>query len=40
MKQILAEMAKEYTDKLDEEIEAGLINRLSKNNYISDKENE
>ena len=37
MKQILPEAAKEYTGKPDKEIEAKLINRLSKRNYIADK---
>ena len=37
MKQILAEVAKEYIGKLDKEVEAELINRLSKLNYIANK---
>ena len=37
MKQILAKVAKEYTGKPDNEVEAELINRLSKRNHIADK---
>ena len=37
MKQILAEVAKGYTGKPDKEVEAELINRLSKRNYIADR---
>ncbi len=37
MKQILTEVAKEYTGEPDKEVEAELINRLSKCNYIADK---
>ena len=37
MKQILAEVAKEYTGKPDKEVEEELINRLSKCNYIANK---
>ena len=37
MKQILAKVAKEYTGKPDKEVEAELINQLSKRNYIADK---
>jgi small redox-active disulfide protein 2 len=37
LKHVVEEVAKEFNDKQDEEIQAELLKRLSKKNYISDR---
>jgi len=36
LKQVMEEMAQEYADKLDHEIRAELVSRVSRQNYIPD----
>ena len=40
LKNVVEEVAKEFADKQDEEIQAELLKRLSKKNYISDRTRE
>jgi small redox-active disulfide protein 2 len=40
LKNVIEEVAKEFAEKLDEEIQAELLKRLSKKNYISDRTRE
>ncbi len=40
LKNVVEEVAKEFAEKLDEEIQAELLKRLSKKNYISDRTRE
>ncbi len=40
LKNVIEEVAKDFTEKQDEEIQAELLKRLSKKNYISDRTRE
>jgi small redox-active disulfide protein 2 len=40
LKNVIEEVAKEFAEKMDEEIQAELLKRLSKKNYISDRTRE
>ena len=40
LENVIEEIAKEFAEKQDEEIQAELLKRLSKNNYITDRTRE